>query len=224
MSLILNIDTSLSIASIAISKDGGLVAWDRHNARDENGWLHERIPGVLKESGFTISQLSAVATSIGPGSYTGLRIGLAAAKGLCFALDIPLIAINTLKMIATAVQDECEEDGLICPMIDARRMEVFTAMYDNQLNEISAAEAIIIDDQFVSARLSDKKIVICGNAGDKIKPLIQSPSIHISDKQADARHLSLLSCQEFVKKQFADLAYTEPLYIKEFFSGSGTGL
>lgn len=224
MSLILNIDSALSLASLAVAKDGVVLAWDKHSERDDNGWLHQRIPQLLRDCGYTINDLVAVATSIGPGSYTGLRIGLSAAKGLCFALDIPLIAINTLKMMAAAVNEECNKDMLICPVIDARRMEVFTATYDNKLNEISPAGAMLLDDQSFQPLLAVRKVLFCGNALEKIIPLINTPNAFYSDIQADARHLSRLSCQEFVTKQFTDLAYCEPLYIKDFFSPSSTRL
>ena len=145
MSLILNIDTALDTASVCLAKDGtSLQLITNDNQKDHATWLHTAINEILKKGGYSISQLEAVAVSIGPGSYTGLRVGLASAKGFCYALRIPLIAVSTLEMMAVSVKEEAS--GLICPLIDARRMEVFTAIYDKELGEKSSPQTMIIDE------------------------------------------------------------------------------
>ena len=145
MSLILNIDTALDTASVCIAKDGrslGLAV--NENQKDHAAWLHIAVNEILKKPSYSINQLEAVAVSIGPGSYTGLRIGLASAKGFCYALNIPLIAVTTLEIMALAVKEEATT--LICPMVDARRMEVFSAIYEKDLGEKSPPQAMVIDE------------------------------------------------------------------------------
>ena len=164
----------------------------------------------------TIIKKSAIAVSIGPGSYTGLRIGLSSAKGLCYALDIPLITISTLKMIASAVKQKATD--LICPMVDARRMEVFTGLYNKDLLEISAARALIIDETSFDTFLSSHKILFCGNGSKKLQNILSSPNASFIETIPNASELSDLSQNCYINKQFANLAYSEPLYIKEFYT------
>jgi tRNA threonylcarbamoyladenosine biosynthesis protein TsaB len=171
---------------------------------------------MLQRNDFTPNQLEGVAVSIGPGSYTGLRVGLAAAKGLCYALNIPLIAIDTLKVMALAVQDEAKE--LICPMIDARRMEVFAAVYDKLLGEKMKAAALIIDESSFEFLLAENKILFCGNGSKKLQALLNNKNATFSNNSSNASHLASLAQIWFNKREFADLAYAEPLYIKEFYA------
>lgn len=222
MSLILNIDTALDTASVCLAKDEeALQLTINKNTKDQGGWLHLTIAEMLEQTGYKPTQLNAVAVSIGPGSYTGLRVGLSAAKGLCYALNIPLIAINTLEIMAFAVKDEAA--NLICPMIDARRMEVFTAIYDKSMQEKVSAHAQIIDETSFAASLSSSAILFCGTGSKKLQPLITTPNASFSETNSNASHLAELSCNRFRKKQFADLAYTEPLYIKEFYTTARKG-
>jgi tRNA threonylcarbamoyladenosine biosynthesis protein TsaB len=144
-------------------------------------------------------------------------VGLASAKGICYALNIPLIAISTLKMIASAVKEEKGYD-FICPLIDARRMEVFTALYDMDLVEKNPPEAIILDEASFSALLKKNKILFCGNGNKKLQEIITSPNALFNNTVANASHFVKLSYEHFINKDFANLAYTDPLYIKEFFS------
>ncbi|MCY7311667.1 MAG: tRNA (adenosine(37)-N6)-threonylcarbamoyltransferase complex dimerization subunit type 1 TsaB [Chitinophagaceae bacterium] len=216
MSFILNIDTALDTASVCFAKDEEILALAIHeNQKNQAGWLHLVIDEILKKNNLRPHQLDAVAVSIGPGSYTGLRVGLSAAKGLCYALNIPLIAVSTLKMIAFAAKDEA--DSLICPMIEARRMEVFTAVYDKELQEKMPAHALVIDEKSFADMLTSS-ILFCGNGSKKLQSLISNNNASFSDTVSNASHLSPLSQNCFLKKEFADLAYTEPLYIKEFYS------
>jgi tRNA threonylcarbamoyladenosine biosynthesis protein TsaB len=220
MSLILNIDTALDTASVCLSKDNELLHMAvNENQKEHAMWLHTAVADILQKSGHTINELQAVAVSIGPGSYTGLRVGLASAKGFCYALNIPLIAISTLKMIALATKnDGVMNENMICPMIDARRMEVFTAIYDINLVEIRAAAAMIIDENSFSAMLESNRILFCGNGSKKLQKIITSPNALFSNTIANASHLAQLSFSCFQNKEFASLAYIEPSYIKEFYS------
>jgi tRNA threonylcarbamoyladenosine biosynthesis protein TsaB len=219
MSLILNIDTALDTASICLSEDGNVLQLSfSENQKDHASWLHSEITGLLQKSGHRITDLNAVAVSVGPGSYTGLRVGLAAAKGFCYALDIPLITVNSLTIIAFAAKDEATD--MICPLIDARRMEVFTAMYDKELQEKTSPHAQVIDEKSFATLLSSGKILFCGNGIKKLQPLLSNINARFSNKIADATHLSRLSLNCYYNREFADLTYTEPLYIKEFYSVS----
>ncbi len=220
MSLILNIDTALDTASVCLSENGdeGQLSFSE-DQKDHASWLHTEIAGILKRSGKGIKDLNAVAVSIGPGSYTGLRVGLAAAKGICYALNIPLITINSLKIIALAAMDETSD--IICPLIDARRMEVFSAVYDKELREKQSPHALVIDKNSFASLLLSGKILFCGNGVKKLQPLISNSNAFFSNKFADASHLARLSFPRYTKNEFADLAYTEPLYVKEFYSLPG---
>jgi tRNA threonylcarbamoyladenosine biosynthesis protein TsaB len=220
MALILNIDTALETASVCLAKDNELLQLaTNENQKDHASWLHTAIADVMKKAGYTTDQLQAVAVSIGPGSYTGLRVGLASAKGFCYALNIPLIAINTLKMIAYAIKDTgIKHENIICPMIDARRMEVFTALYDIDLIEKQSVQAMVIDENSFSAMLTENKIVFGGNGCKKLQKIISSTNATFIDVGINASHLAELSSNCFRNKEFVSLAYTEPLYIKEFYS------
>ena len=217
MSLILNIDTALDSASICLTKDEEMVQLAfNENQKDHAAWIHTAIAELLKKNNYTIKQLDAVAVSIGPGSYTGLRVGLVAAKGLCFALNIPLITVSTLEIMAFAVKNEVTD--LICPLIDARRMEVFMAVYNTAVEEITPAHALIIDETSFASLLASHKVLFCGNGCIKLKQLINNTNASFCDITHNASHLSALSKIRFSKKEFSNLAYTEPLYIKEFYS------
>jgi tRNA threonylcarbamoyladenosine biosynthesis protein TsaB len=216
MSLLLNIDTSQESASICLA-DGNTITDLAVNdqQQDHASWIHSAINNMLSKANHTITNLQAIAVSIGPGSYTGLRVGLATAKGLCYALNIPLITIGTLEIMANAVKDQAED--LICPMIDARRMEVFTALYNKSLEEIEAPQALILEQTAFAHWLSSHKILFCGSGSKKLQPEFHPNSFFI-DADINASHIIELSSKKFAEKKFAEIAYTEPLYIKEFYS------
>jgi len=219
MALILNIDTALESASICLASDDNILELSTNeNQKDHAAWLHSAIADLLKKTGKSINDLDAVAVSIGPGSYTGLRVGLASAKGLCYALNIPLLAVSTLKMIAIAAKEKSNVVTYICPLIDARRMEVFTSLYDRSLNEINAPFAMIIDENSFANILASSKILFCGSGSKKLQTVIKSENALFNYEAANASHLSQLSYYSFRNREFADLAYAEPLYIKEFYS------
>ncbi len=219
MALILNIDTALDTASVCLANDNIILQQSiNENQKDHAAWLHTAIAALLQNAGYVPKDLEAIAVSIGPGSYTGLRVGLASAKGLCYALKIPLIAVNTLKQIAFSVQKEAGPADFICPMIDARRMEVFTALYDRVLVEINPATAMLIDETSFSTLLHTQKIIFCGNGSKKLQKIISNSNAKFSEIVAGASDLAQLSHNCFRNREFADLAYTDPLYIKEFYS------
>ncbi len=215
MSLILNIDTSVETASVCLAKDGKEIVFAENNSRkDHSSWLHKGIQKMIKDENFHFSDLQAVAVSIGPGSYTGLRIGLSAAKGLCFGLKIPLITINTLEMMAYAAKGETA--GLLCPMIDARRSEVFTALFDTQLNEVLSPRAMILDESSFQSFLKENKILFFGNGSKKYQAISKYSHAIFMELQVNATHLAFLSYRRYENKLFADLAYIEPEYLKDF--------
>ena len=217
MSIILNIDTAIQAASICLAKKE-IVIGSKINPsqKDSAAWLHVAIKELLEEKEITLSQINAVAISAGPGSYTGLRVGMAAAKGFCYALQIPLITINTLQMMAVAAQQETTE--LLCAMIDARRMEVFTAVFDKNLNEISLYSNLIVDKDSFKNILDQHSITFFGNGSDKFKTLTTHPNASFKNIEAGALQMVPLSFQKYLVEDFSSLAYTVPFYGKEFHS------
>ncbi len=217
MSLVLNIDTALDSASVCLAKDGkSLDLLINKDQKSHAGWLHPAIDDMLRKNNLYMNQLDAIAVSIGPGSYTGLRVGLASAKGLCYALHKPLIAVSTLEMMAQAVREEARD--LICPLIDARRMEVFAAVYDKKLREKISPQAMIVDENSFASLLQEHEILFCGNGNKKLQALLSTNHAAFSDTGANASHLAQLSHLQWEAKNFANLVSTEPLYIKEFYS------
>jgi tRNA threonylcarbamoyladenosine biosynthesis protein TsaB len=217
MAIILNIDTAVETASICLARDAQpLQVAVNGKMSDHATWLHPTLQQVISNAGLTAGNIQAIAISIGPGSYTGLRVGLAAAKGLCFALQVPLIAVNTLKMMAYATRNESSD--LYCPLIDARRMEVFTAVYDKSLTEIVEPKAMIIDSNSFDSILSSNKVLFTGNGMEKLKKVLNHPNALFNNQVASASDMVSLSERYFEEKKFADVAYVEPFYIKEFYS------
>ncbi len=217
MAIILNIDTAVETASVCLSENEDLMGLAINDQqKDHASWLHPAIKKLLSDNNMSIQDIEAIAVTIGPGSYTGLRIGLSAAKGLCFALEKPLISVNTLEMMADPVEKRTGE--LVCPAIDARRMEIFTALYDEHMAEIIAPTAMVIDPNSFVTILENKRIVFIGNAVNKLEKQIVHPNASFNKFIANASHLAPLSAQRFEDKKFDNLAYTEPFYIKEFYS------
>ena len=170
----------------------------------------------MQELKIQLPEIDAIAVTIGPGSYTGLRVGLAAAKGICFALEKPLLTVNTLLVMANAIKDH--EADLLCPMIDARRMEVFTSLYTKELKSVKEPMAMLIEETSFAAELASKRICFSGNGSMKFKKIIKNKNALFSDSSFDVSDMVSLSNALFIKNQFADLAYIEPLYLKEFFT------
>lgn len=217
MAYILNIDTAITNASVCLSKDDQFVsARINENQKDHSAWLQPAIKDILNEAGIHLKDLGAVAVSIGPGSYTGLRIGLSTAKGLCYALNIPLIAIGTLDMMAEAGSKNNFNADLLCPMIDARRMEIFTAVYKKNQEKLIEPCAIIVDENSFSDLLKNNSILFFGNGSDKLKQLINNQKAIFDTIEINATQLIKISNKRFHIKDFNSVAYAEPMYIKQF--------
>jgi len=225
MALILSIETATEVCSASLALDGKSIALkETQGSNEHSAQLTLFIEEVMKESGKSLHELDAIAISMGPGSYTGLRIGVSTAKGLCFALGKPLIAVSTLKSMALIALsdfgDSWNREVLLCPMIDARRMEVFSALYDKELNEISPVEAIILEED--TFRLyHDRQIIVFGNGSDKCKGLftaqlnIQFPGLVFPSAIAIGR----MAEEKFNQGDFENTAYFEPFYLKDFIAG-----
>jgi tRNA threonylcarbamoyladenosine biosynthesis protein TsaB len=225
--MILNIDTATEQATVCISKDGEVIsALINDNQKDHASWVQVAINSLLQKEGITMQQLQAIAVTEGPGSYTGLRVGMATAKGLCFALQIPLITINTLRVMAFGAIDqwhsltESMQPPLgFCPMIDARRMEVFTAVYDEALQEIMSPKAMILDELSFKEELNNFSLVCFGSGSLKWKNVSRYPNVLFIDEKIDiAKSLAKLASGLYLKQNFANLAYAEPVYLKEFYT------
>jgi tRNA threonylcarbamoyladenosine biosynthesis protein TsaB len=220
MSCILHIETSTEACSVAVSEDG-LVEFKRE---DLQGPSHAVQLGVFVDEALSFVDshampLDAVAVSCGPGSYTGLRIGVSMAKGICYGRDLPLIALPTLEVMCVPVllQQELPEDALLCPMIDARRMEVYAAVYDRALNVVREIGADIVDETSYLNFLEEHPVYFFGNGAAKCKEKITHPNAHfIDDVRPLARWMFPLAEKANVNRDFKDVAYFEPFYLKEF--------
>ncbi|MDB4402096.1 tRNA (adenosine(37)-N6)-threonylcarbamoyltransferase complex dimerization subunit type 1 TsaB [Algibacter sp.] len=216
MAFILNIETATTNCSVSLSKEGKTIVLKEDNDKSYSHAerLHVYIDEVLKEANINSNKLDAISVSKGPGSYTGLRIGVSAAKGLCFALDKPLISIPTLDALAHQVK---MDDGIIVSMLDARRMEVYSAIYDSNYNEIRETQAQILDETSFNDYLEQGKVYFIGNGVEKTKTLINhTNAIFIEDKLPSANNMSLLADTKYKKNDTEDIAYFEPYYLKDF--------
>lgn len=217
MNLILSIDTAVQSASVCLANEETIIAELVNPSEKESAsWLHVAIQNLLQQNGYQPDQLAAVAVSAGPGSYTGLRVGMAAAKGLCYALSIPLISINTLQMMAAAVKHPSTK--WLCPMIDARRMEVFTALFDTALQEVLPSTNMILDEHSFDEWLQKDAISFFGNGSTKAATVIHHSNALFVDSRATAADMVLFAAKKFASRQFSDLAYSEPQYGKDFHS------
>lgn len=216
MALILSIETATTNCSVSISNTGQTIVlkedYDNNYSHAER--LHIYIDAVLKEANVSKNDIDAVAISKGPGSYTGLRIGVSAAKGLCFALDKPLISIPTLDALANQVK---LDNGLIVSMLDARRMEVYSAVYDSNYNPIRETQAQILDEKSFEHYLKKGKVYFIGNGVEKTKTLINHPNaIFIEERLPSANEMSMLAFNKYKISDIEDVAYFEPYYLKDF--------
>ncbi len=219
LALILHIDTATAIGSVALSRNGeALETLENTEQRDHAATVVLFIQRLLENHRLSHEEIDAVAVSAGPGSYTGLRVGLATAKGLCYTWQKPLIAISTLQMMAAGLQQTHPGDVYYVPMIDARRMEVFAAAYDNTLETVMEPQAMILTPDAFQSLISVKNTLFFGDGALKwqelagVRPNMQFPSYHIS-----AAHMIPLAEKAFAAKDFQDVAYFAPHYLKAFF-------
>ena len=218
MAVILSIETATPVCSCALLQDGQVVI----NKESHKGQSHSTLLGVfvhdiMHHVRSNSLKLDAIAISNGPGSYTGLRIGVSEAKGLSYGLDIPMIAIPTPYIMASIIKDKVDEGTLLCPMIDARRMEVYATIFDTSLNVLRNTSADIVDANSYLNLLSSNKVAFFGNGSEKCKEVITHPNaIFIEDIHPLASAMGVLAEKAFSEKDFVDSAYFEPLYLKEF--------
>ncbi len=225
MAVILCLETSTEVCSVALSVDGNPVVEREDKSGKNHAMLLARfVEEVMTAKNLQYNQLNAIAVSGGPGSYTGLRIGVSTAKGLCYASGLPLIAIPSLKAMAHHVISNPsifgfvgKESLLYCPMIDARRMEVYAAIYDNQLTKIRDIQADIIDHLSFTEFLQNQKILFFGNGADKCKMTIQHPNaLFLDNISASASYMAVPAEAAFAAGNFVDVAYYETFYLKDF--------
>lgn len=225
MSCILHIETSTSACSVAVSEDGQTI----FRKEDLNGPSHNVTLGVFVDEALSFADshampLDAVAVSCGPGSYTGLRIGVSMAKGICYGRDLKLIGLPTLKVMCVPVllyHDEIPDDALLCPMIDARRMEVYAAIYDRALRPVKDISADIIDENTYKEILDQHPVYFFGNGTAKCKEKLTHPNAHFIDNILPlAANMTPLAEKAIAEQDFQDVAYFEPFYLKEFIAGT----
>tara|TARA_R110002126_G_scaffold77796_3_gene194046 strand:- start:117651 stop:118337 length:687 start_codon:yes stop_codon:yes gene_type:complete len=216
LSIILNIETATKNCSVSIAENGKILAIKELNNGNYSHAevLHPFIVDILKESNLATKNIDAVAVSKGPGSYTGLRIGVSATKGLCFAFDKPLISIDTLTSLSYAISID---KGIIIPMIDARRMEVYAAVFNQNHLQIREIKAEIIDENSFSEYLNDNKVYFLGDGSAKCKEIISHKNaVFVDEKFPSAKEMALLSYEKYKKSDIENVAYFEPFYLKDF--------
>jgi tRNA threonylcarbamoyladenosine biosynthesis protein TsaB len=230
LALILNIDTSTEIASVSIGNEGlELGKLINKDQKDHASWVHDAILKLIHGFSIELEQLQAVAVTAGPGSYTGIRVGMATAKGLAYALSIPLITENTLRAMAWSQRnfqanqlisnpEELAGKLLYAPMIDARRDEVFTAVYAHDLSEIVPPLALKLDPDAYSDQLKNSAVCFFGSGSEKWKGLVGHQNAHFLNWDYEYFNLVYLSYRSYLDKAFADLAYISPYYLKEVYT------
>lgn len=220
MSCILHIETSTTVCSVALSQDGVLL----HEETDDQGPQHAKVLAPFVENAVSFADshaipIDAVAVSKGPGSYTGLRIGVSTAKGVAYGRDAKLLSVPTLKLLTvpTLLHAELPEDALLCPMIDARRMEVYCAVYDRALKEVRPTQALVVDEHAFEDLLEQHPIYFMGNGADKCTEVITHPHAHfVTGVVPLAKHMIPLAEMAMAREEYEDVAYFEPFYLKEF--------
>jgi tRNA threonylcarbamoyladenosine biosynthesis protein TsaB len=215
---LLCIDTSTTACSVVLSRDGVCVAhWFENNGYNHDISLAEHVNQLLNDTGMGVHKLDAVAVCEGPGSYTGLRIGLAFAKGICFVSGKPLLLLNTLQVLAASINKENRKSKVLIPMIDARRMEVYAAAFDEHLNPLSETLPIIVEtDSF--QRFDKEKILFVGAGAEKTKLVLShfQPKQFVTNAWPDAKNMIDLAEVKFQKGEFSDISASEPNYLKAF--------
>ena len=220
MPYILNIHTSTETAIINLASDGDtLQTMFNHDTKQHAAFLHSAVNELLEKEGITIGKLDAIGITCGPGSYTGIRVGLSAAKGFCYALSIPLITFNTLEVMALSAAASAEDQEVFyCPMIDARRMEVYMALYSSDLQEIEPPSAKILDENSFKKYKDLNKIIFSGSGSKKFRELVKFANFFFSETGISSESLAWFSWQKFQKAEFDNVASAKPLYIKDFYT------
>ena len=239
MALILNMDTATGVCSVALAKDGESIAFRTSEITNSHSVLLTTfINEVMRDAGFFLSDLDAIAINEGPGSYTGLRIGVASAKGLCYALNKPLIGVSGLKSMAVGMTKVLSEELkvkseklmgskegrkpiLFCPMVDARRMEVYCSIFDQELNTLMETRAEIVEEKSFSGYFEDHIVVLAGYGATKCKTSLENHpnAIFLDQFKVSAEYMTALAEEQFNKQNFQDIAYFEPFYLKDFVAG-----
>ena len=220
MATILHIETSTDVCSVAVSEDGQVI----FDQEDRSGPNHAERLGTMVDEALSFTDnhaipFDAVAVSCGPGSYTGLRIGVSMAKGVCYGRNLKLIAVPTLELLSVPIllREIPEEDALLCPMLDARRMEVYAGIYDRGLKSIRPIQADIVDGETYKAYLDERPVYFFGNGAKKCQEAIHHPNAHfIEDIEPLAKWMQPLAEKRFLNEQFEDVAYFVPFYLKDF--------
>ena len=216
MALILHLETATTNCSVSLAAQGEILAVKEHNSANYSHAeeLHQFIQAVMQQAGRSMQELSAIAVSKGPGSYTGLRIGVSTAKGLCFALEIPLISLPTLKILA--MHKRCEA-GLIIPVLDARRMEVYSAVYDCQYNPVRDTRAEVVDGESFADYANSERVYVLGNGAEKCREVLNYPNFEFDAGLApSARQMAIPAYEKYLQEDFENTAYFEPYYLKDF--------
>jgi len=223
MALIVHIETATKICSVSLSQNSEIIAFRESNiVNSHSSLITNFVDAVFKETGKTLNELDAVSISMGPGSYTGLRIGVSTAKGLCYSLEKPLISVSTLQAMANGfINNGKFENALFCPMIDARRMEVYCGFFDNQLKTIIPITAEIIDENSFDELLKENTIYFFGDGAEKCKSTLsqQKNTFFDGDFNTSSKYLISLAEEKFRNKEFENTAYFEPFYLKDFIAG-----
>ncbi|WKN42226.1 tRNA (adenosine(37)-N6)-threonylcarbamoyltransferase complex dimerization subunit type 1 TsaB [Tunicatimonas pelagia] len=216
--IILSIETATKTCSVALHQNRTLLGLQEvHLDKSHSSLLHVMIDNLLQHCEVERSQLNAVAVSIGPGSYTGLRIGVSAVKGIGYALDIPVIAVNTLEAMTRGMQDSNLAKNWLCPMLDARRMEVYCLLQDDTGKLMKKTQPLVIDEESFRPELDQHSITFFGNGSDKCQPLLQHPNAHfVPNALPSARWVGELALRKYEEEDFEDLAYFVPFYLKEY--------
>jgi len=216
LALLLNIDSAFDQCVVALSNNEEVIAHEKSIVqKDHASFLQPAIKKICADALINLSSIDAVAVINGPGSYTGLRVGLASAKGICYVLQKPLILLNTLDVLALALQqNNLSSDILFCPMIDARRMEVFTALYNNELKLIKTYASVVLDDTFLFDERKLHTIMVGGNGSTKLKAVIGFENIIYGALNYNLNHIVQLTLKGYNLQNFSSLAYSEPFYIK----------
>ena len=226
MALILSIETATPVCAVALHEHGRLLGEIRLlKDKSHSGKLAPVIQNLVKDCDFEMQDLSAIAVSEGPGSYTGMRIGVSTAKGLCYGLKVPLIAINTLTAMAAQIEPFIGNDDVLIPMLDARRMEVYCIVHGKNLQLIRETEPVVIDENSFGDLLQKNKCYIFGDGAPKCKEVLVHPNVFfIDDVYPSASTIGQLAYQKFRNKKFEDVAYFEPYYLKEYKAGKPKSL